>query len=294
MAELFSSSAKLSEVSPAPIRDPAKAGRPALSGRAAPLLLLSLILALLCSCAQGSGALWNREVGRGLAMGFRPCDLPAPPFRLAGLIKGDKGEDLVVYIEGDGRAVIRGKPSADPTPRLAQSWELARLDPSPLVLYLARIGQFMPAFSGARFQYYWTTGRLAPEVVAGASAAIDEIKRRVGAKRLHLVGFSGGGGLAVLLAGARTDVASLVTVAGLLDTDWWVKDNGWLPLTGSLNPAGAAGLLASIPQIHYYGLSDKVIVPAMSARFAAMAPFASLKRVGLELDHYSGWTDNWP
>jgi hypothetical protein len=32
----------------------------------------------------------------------------------------------------------------------------------------------------------------------------------------------------------------------------------------------------------------------MSARFAAMAPFASLKRVGLELDHYSGWTDNWP
>jgi pimeloyl-ACP methyl ester carboxylesterase len=135
---------------------------------------------------------------------------------------------------------------------------------------------------------------LAPEAVSAASAAIDEVKRRVGAKRIHLVGFSGGGGLAVLLAGARGDVASLVTVAGLLDIDWWVRDNGWLPLTGSLNPAGAAGSLASIPQIHYYGHDDRVIAPAMSARFASMAPFANLRRVGLAADHYHGWTDNWP
>jgi dienelactone hydrolase len=190
--------------------------------------------------------------------------------------------------------VVRGRPSPDPTPRLAQSWELARLDPWPLVLYLARIGQFMPAYAGPAYQRYWTAGRLAPEAVSAASAAIDEVKSRVGAKRIHLVGFSGGGGLAVLLAGARADVASLVTVAGLLDIDWWVKDNGWLPLTGSLNPAGAAGSLAPIPQIHYYGHDDRVIVPAMSARFASMAPFANLRRVGLSADHYHGWTDNWP
>jgi pimeloyl-ACP methyl ester carboxylesterase len=213
---------------------------------------------------------------------------------LAALLKGASGDDLVVYIEGDGRAVIRGRPSSDPTPRLAQSWELARLDPSPLVLYLARIGQFMPAYSGRRYQYYWTAGRLAPEAVEGASAAIDEAKKRVGAKRIHLVGFSGGGGLAVLVAGRRGDVASLVTVAGLLDTEWWIRDNGWLPLTGSLNPASAAKALASIPQIHYYGIDDNIITPAMSERFSAMARFASLKRVGLDLDHYYGWTDNWP
>jgi hypothetical protein len=259
------------------------------------LVLSALAALVLAACGGGGGAqLWQKEVGRGLSLGFEPADLPASPFRLAALIKGAAGDDLVVYLEGDGRAVVRGRPSPDPTPRLAHSWELARLDPWPLVLYLARVGQFLPAYAGARYQYYWTNGRLAPEVVTSASEAIDEVKRRTGAKRIHLVGFSGGGGLAALLAATRDDVASLVTVAGLLDIDWWVRDNGWLPLTGSLNPASLASELADMPQIHYYGRNDRVIAPAMSARFASMAAFRSLKRIGLELDHYNGWTDNWP
>jgi hypothetical protein len=84
-----------------------------------------------------------------------------------------------------------------------------------------------------------------------------------------------------------------VTVAGLLDIDWWVRVNGWLPLTGSLNPASVAYKIVDIPQIHFFGYKDRVITPVMSQRFAELAPFKNLKRTGLDLDHYSGWTDRW-
>ena len=190
--------------------------------------------------------------------------------------------------------MVRGRPSNDPTPVFAQALEMAFLDPAPLVLYLSRVGQYMPAFANESNRPYWSHARLAPEVVRAAGFAIDEIKRRTGAQRLHLVGFSGGGGLCVLLAAERRDVASLVTVAGLLDTEWWVRSQGWLPLSGSLNPADAAPSLVDVPQIHFFGLKDKIITPGMSLRFLSLASFRSLDRVGLELDHYHGWTRLWP
>ncbi|MDR2302481.1 MAG: alpha/beta hydrolase [Deltaproteobacteria bacterium] len=257
--------------------------------------LLFLAMALFfTACATSSRQLWEKEVSRGWAAGFKPKDLSAPPFRLAGLQKGESGTDLVVYLEGDGRAVVRGRPSADPTPSHAQSYDLALLDPAPLVLYLARVGQFMPSYAGPQYQLYWSSGRLAPEVVQAASLAIDEVKRSTGAQRVHLVGFSGGGGLAVLVAARRDDVASLVTVAGLLDIDWWVQNSGWQPLSASINPAKYANLVANIPQIHFYGTSDRVIPPTMSQRFNMMAQFSDFSRAALDHDHYSGWTRSWP
>jgi hypothetical protein len=248
---------------------------------------------LLSSCATNSASLWEKEVRRGWTRGFKPLDLSASPFRLAGLLKGETGPDLIIYIEGDGRAVVHGRPSSDPTPRQAQALELALRDPAPLVLYLARVGQFMSAYARPEYRRFWAEARLAPEVVEAAGRAIDEVKRRVGAVRLHLVGYSGGGGLAVLLAERRADVASLVTVAGLLDTEWWVKQGGWYPLTGSLNPASLAPSLASLPQIHIYGLDDKVVTPGMARRFSGLTKFSDLTLVSERTDHYD-WTSFWP
>ncbi|MDR1109833.1 MAG: alpha/beta hydrolase [Deltaproteobacteria bacterium] len=253
-----------------------------------------LLLAAASACAPNARNLWEREVRRGWREGFRPMDLSAPPFRLAALLRGETGPDLVVYLEGDGRAVVRGRPAMDPTPTVAQSLDLALQDPGPLVLYLARVGQFMPAYAGQQYQVFWSSGRLAPEVVQAASLAIDEVKARTGAVRVHLIGFSGGGGLAVLLSARRTDVASLVTVAGLLDIDWWVQNSGWQPLAESMNPAVYAKVIAGLPQIHFFGTSDRLITPAMSLRFSSLAAFSDLARVGLGHDHYSGWTGSWP
>ena len=114
------------------------------------------------------------------------------------------------------------------------------------------------------------------------------IKERTGTNRIYLVGFSGGGGLACLVAARRDDVA------GLLDHDWWTRTNNYPPLTDSLNPADFAAKLADIPQIHFYGMDDKLISPAMSARFESLAPFKDFTRAAAPAGHDTGWQKAWP
>lgn len=161
---------------------------------------------------------------------------------------------------------------AAPTPSKTPVFDLAALAPAPAVLYLARIGQFQPQYTGTAYQTYWSAGRLGPEAVLAADEAVTAIKERTVTNRIYLVGFSGGGGLACLVAARRDDVA------GLLDHDWWTRTNNYPPLTDSLNPADFAAKLADIPQIHFYGMDDKLISPAMSAKFESLTAFKDFTR----------------
>jgi pimeloyl-ACP methyl ester carboxylesterase len=171
--------------------------------------------------------------------------------------------------------------------------DLAIQDPAPRVLYLARIGQFMPAYATPSNKVFWSSGRLAPQAVAAADEAINQAKLKAGASVVHLVGFSGGGGLAVLLAESRDDVRTLVTVAGLLDTEWWVRTRNFKPMQQSLNPADRAASIRQVPQVHFYGTEDNVIPPEMSRVFAARAHFVKLSRVGVPSAHDRGWAERW-
>ncbi len=182
---------------------------------------------------------------------------------LAAASKDDpsEGELLTVVIEGDGNAHDRGgQPSADPTPkdplgvRIAQAW------PEGPVAWLGRPCQYVkdPACTPAD----WTTGRYSEAVVAASSLAIDELKRRSGAARLRLVGWSGGGTMAALLAARRSDVAVLVTLAAPLDLAAWTDWHGASPLTGSLDPADFS-LPPDIVQLHVLGRFDQVVPPAL-------------------------------
>jgi len=259
--------------------------------------LLAGLLAGLYACGGGrAGEAWAGLVKRGADYGFQPVNFSVPPFTLSGLLKGVSGEssELVVYLEGDGRGVIRGRVTPDPTPSRAMGFELARSDPAPAVLYLARIGQFQPSQTGRQYQDYWSTRRLAEEAVTAAGRAVDEAKALLGAGRIHLIGYSGGGGLAVLLAERRSDVVSLTTVAGLLDTNWWVREKNFQPLTGSLNPADQAARLTGLTQVHFYGREDSIIPPLMSAHFQALAPFTNFRRVEVDTNHWRAWPEFWP
>ncbi|MDR0881836.1 MAG: alpha/beta hydrolase [Candidatus Adiutrix sp.] len=265
----------------------------------AALLLLALLPALLAGCqpaGRNQSSAWANLTARGAGYDFQPLVFNAPPFTLSGLLRGQPGAspDLVVYLEGDGRGVVRGHVTQDPTPNRAMGFELARSDPAPAILYLARVGQFQPGQTGPAYQEYWSNKRLSEEVVRAASQAIDEAKSQIGARRLHLIGYSGGGGLAVLLAERRSDVATLATVAGLLDTQWWVRENNFQPLTGSLNPADQAALIATLPQVHFFGAEDAIIPPAMSARFQTLAPFTRFQRAQQATNHWKAWPDLWP
>ncbi|MDR3152718.1 MAG: serine hydrolase family protein [Deltaproteobacteria bacterium] len=256
-------------------------------------VITALLATLAAGCAASSLDLWQGAVVKSGPRGFVPVDFPAGNYHLAGLLKSEGGHELVAYIEGDGRAIVNGRPSSDPTPRTPQALDLALQDPAPNVLYLARIGQYMPAYATEANRPLWSDRRLSPEAVAAASEALDQAKKRTGALFLHLVGYSGGGGLAVLLAERRGDVVSLVTVAGLLDTEWWVATRGYRPLIGSLNPADSLTGILNVPQLHFYGTDDKVIPPEMSRVFASKGAFTRLARLPVQSDHYKAWTAAW-
>ncbi len=261
-------------------------------------------LIAISGCAQSTADLWANLTAREAEKGFKPLFIPVPPFTLSALLKASQEgapEYLVVYIEGDGRILTKnGGLREDPTPARTLAPDLAALDPAPAVLYLARIGQYQPQNTGADYAAYWAGKRLAPEAVRAADKAVSTVKAQVGAKRIYLIGYSGGGGMACLVAARRNgptgdnDVAGLVTVAGLLDHKWWTDTNGYRPLTGSLNPADFASGLVDLPQIHFYGENDTLISPEMSAHFAGLTAFKDLRRIPVAAEHGSGWLEAWP
>lgn len=204
------------------------------------------------------------------------------------------GQDLVVYIEGDGHAwESRSRPSPDPTPLNPVALRLAILDESSNVTWIARPCQYVT--SSTCQPAYWTSARFAPEVVVSMNAAIDNAKRYAGAERVHLVGYSGGGGIAVLVAARRTDIGSLRTIAGNLDHSAFTRHHGVSPMTASLNPADAAFRLAHLPQRHWIGEDDDVIVPAVAAGFLSRmrdTHCASIENIS-GARHGSGWESPW-
>lgn len=171
---------------------------------------------------------------------------------------------VVVYVEGDGLAwVSRDEVSLDPTPIHPLGLALAAADRAANVIYLARPCQYAERRRNPRCTAeMWTDRRFSEEVVASLSAALDALVANH--RRLHLVGYSGGGAIAALLAARRSDVASLRTVAGNLDHVALHRAHGVDQLKASLNAADHASALAQLPQIHYVGGQDKLITRAVS------------------------------
>jgi hypothetical protein len=180
------------------------------------------------------------------------------------------GDLLTVVIEGDGNAHDRkGRPSADPTPADPLGFRIAQAWPQGPVAWLGRPCQYVK--DAACTPSDWTTGRYSEAAVAASSLAIDDLKRRAGAARLRLVGWSGGGTMAALVAARRTDVAVLVTLAAPLALAAWAQWHGASPLTGSLDPADFT-LPPGVVQLHVLGRFDQVVPPALGE--------ASARRLG--------------
>ncbi len=263
----------------------------------APIVFILSLLLLSSACAKTSPEIWAGMASNAATNGFEAKTFNAKPFLLAGLLKNEpsKNNNLVVYIEGDGAALTYGKKvSLDPSPNFAQSYELAMLDPAPKVLYLARIGQFQPSQTGPLYQKYWAEARFSNDAVEAANEAINQAKAQTGASYVQLIGFSGGGALATLLAERRNDVKSLITVAGILDISWWVDTYDYKPLSGSLNPADRAAMISTLPQIHINGKADTIAPPQMAIQFKQKADFKNFRILTLANGHYSGWTKAWP
>jgi pimeloyl-ACP methyl ester carboxylesterase len=205
----------------------------------------------------------------------------------------DPGDQLVVYIEGDGLAYIADdRPSSDPTPLSPMALQLALAQPDGNRAVLDRPCQYLK--EGAHCaERYWTTARFSPEVIGAMSAALDGLRERFRAQRLILVGYSGGASVAALLALRRTDVVGLVTVAGNLDHRAWTAWHRVSPLTGSLDPVDDVSALQRVPQIHLAGEKDRIVPPELLEEFAVRVLGAKVQ-ILKGYDHHCCWAENWP
>ncbi len=261
------------------------------------LLLLALAL-LLTACASS-----RRTEGPNLALaaGWHWEILPAGAFDLAvATAPRSAGETLVVYLEGDGLAYARpDQPASDPTPSDPVALRMALADPAGTpTAWVGRPCQYtLPDRARNCATPYWTDRRYAPEVVDSIGAALDQLKLRSGASRLVLIGYSGGGAIATILAARRNDVVRLVTVAANLDIAYWTEHQGLAPLTGSLDPArDAAPLLGTVEQLHFAGAEDRTVGADVVRSFISRLPPGSPARL-IEVPHYSHsccWARDWP
>jgi pimeloyl-ACP methyl ester carboxylesterase len=135
-------------------------------------------------------------------------------------------------------------------------------------------------------------GRFGDDAVTTMNKAVDRIKQSYGATEINLVGYSGGGAMAALMAMRRNDVSCLVTIAAPLDTDAWTDAMRVSRLDLSLNPADDADKLRNVRQSHFRGLNDKLVPPATSRRFLERVAGATV--IDKEkFDHQCCWGDEW-
>jgi len=280
------------------------AGRPGPGRTARGIRCLGAVALVLPLFAHtGCTSLTAARLARADIEGFRPSHVDAGPCGWFALVRPDPGRCLAtVVVEGDGRAwTTRTRLSPDPTPREPVGLDIALSIPVGGVAYLARPGQYPPDTAPAPTcpPRYWAGARFAPEVVAGADAAIDTlVDRLVGpdcdAPELALVGFSGGGTLAALVTARRADVDHLVTIAANLDHTVWTEHHGVTPLDGSLSLFPVTAALARVPQHHLVGGDDAIVPPTLNDRVIAALGAAGHPRIVVPgADHAGPWVPAW-
>lgn len=224
--------------------------------------------------------------------------IDASPFTLTSYQRLEQnGVPVTIYIEGDGQAwLTKTQPALNPTPNNPLALKLAALDSAQNVVYLARPCQYSGTGDGSPCQSkYWMSSRYAPEVLEAYNHALDDLKGRSGANGFHLIGFSGGGTIAALLAGQRSDILSLRSVSGNLDHRAHSEIHKVSTLEASLNPPQYAAKLATVPQRHFIGGKDKIVPQTIYDRYSAALPRANCTSYEIlpQADHLEGWTDNW-
>ena len=203
-----------------------------------------------------------------------------------------ENKEMRVYIEGDGLAWISiSRLSDNPTPINPMAAKLMSEDPSSCKVYIARPCQYI--HSNECRSEYWDNKRFSPEVIQSYVEALDQLKQVHKIDSFVLIGYSGGGAIAALSAIKCNDVQQLITVAGNIDTDAWVKYHALTPMEGSLNPADKARELSKIPQIHFIGLKDAVIPPEIFESY--LKHFSNRENIKSvvckECTHNSGWSE---
>ncbi len=225
-------------------------------------MIIASVLLLNVSCSTPASKMHNYAISHNLkAITFHNTDIPLRSY--TNTKKQEQIDTAYIYLEGDGQPWEKGLwPAEDPNSRNPIMLSLMSRSNKPS-LYLARPcygWEKMPKSCHTRL---WTSGRYSEMVVHQLNLALTQYKKDYYIKRYIIIGHSGGGALAMLLAARREDIAAVLTLAGNLDHPSWTQHFGYLPLSDSLPPPAISSLplLQSKQQTHWHLIAkkDKVI-----------------------------------
>ncbi|WP_150276645.1 PGAP1-like alpha/beta domain-containing protein [Halopseudomonas salina] len=232
---------------------------------------------LLTGCASTSGG----PDAQASQSGLNNLVLMGGPFTLQAFDRAGPQSHAHVFIEGDGRPWRAGGRvvSEDPTPKrlLALGW--MREVPGP-VLYLGRPCYFTTEANPSCDPLLWTYGRYSELVVQSMAAGLqDWLRHRPHITSVTLVGHSGGGVLALLLAEGVPVVNEVVAVSTPVDIDVWTGMHRYTPLFASLNPARQQSWRKGVLRRLYFGQNDRQVPPEAFIRAARDLPGAMVRVV---------------
>lgn len=202
---------------------------------------------------------------------------------------------LHIYLEGDGTPWLRpNRVAMDPTPRQPLALQLMLQDPMPSI-YLGR-----PCYHGYQQQAgchpsLWTHGRYSETVLQSMADVLLQLIQNYAADNIDLIGYSGGGVLALLLAERIPNTGQVVTLAANLDIDAWADYHQYSRLHLSLNPGHRLNKVSHVKQNHLYGLLDRNVPAAIFLQIAAATDNDKVTFLPFkDFDHRCCWVDAWP
>ena len=255
-------------------------------------LVLGLVSAL-HACTPNITA--RREAAQSLACSndFSKVLIKSGKFTLTTYqkIKDPKGI-VVFYIEGDGFAFVdSNRISHNPTPLRPMLLELATLDNRDNIVYLARPCQYTDLkLDKACTNYYWTCARMSKDIVISITGVIQQIAQN---REVSLVGFSGGGGIAILVAPYISKLKNIITIAGNLDIEAFADSHNAIKMSNSFNPLAFVNYVKNIPQIHISGSQDKVVPSLIAQKFTKKIGKCAKHIVVHNATHGNGWSNVW-
>lgn len=249
------------------------------------------------------GSLWRKRCFRTVAIWLTLCIAGGCSHWQHSIISGanfdhavitahtaQNSQPLHIYIHGDGRPFLTPTTvAANPSGHRPYVLKLMRQDPQPNVM-LGRPCYFQQPLPHECTPWLWTQARYSAEVIQSMVRATNSLANQ---RDVVLIGFSGGGTIAMLMAPAIQNLVGIITIAANLDIDEWADTLGYTPMTDSLNPMDHLWVTNHIPQLHFFGDQDKVVPRSMAEHIAGPISPANI-RIMQGYTHSCCWHDNWP
>jgi pimeloyl-ACP methyl ester carboxylesterase len=253
----------------------------------AAISVIAVLVALLVACSASP-----RDVA--LRNGMTESEIVGTDYRHVVFRKPGAGGRLHIYLDGDGRPWINGRvPSTDPTPANPLTLRLMALD-SADVAYIGRPCYLGTAGDPGCGPQFWTSGRYSSRLAASMAAVANQVIAAGDYGEVVLIGYSGGGVIALLMSEEIQGLAGILTVAANIDTAAWTEYHHYLPLSGSENPAlSSTSPPPGVLHVQAIGGRDEIVPAVVSERYQA-------QKKGMEVweyrdyDHVCCWASAWP